>query len=166
MEIERKFTIKKLPDDLDRYEKKKITQAYLCRQPVVRIRKSDDSYYMTYKGSGLIVREEYNLPLTAEAFEHLLAKADGNVISKTRYIIPVRHPSFRGSYKLPDGESLCVELDVFDEPLSPLTIAEVEFPDEECSAAYIPEDWFDEDVSEDPRYHNVNMVYRDDRDVS
>ena len=159
MEIERKFTIKKLPDDLAQYEKKKIIQAYLCREPVVRIRKSDDSYYMTYKGSGMISREEYNLALTADAFEHLLKKADGNVISKTRYIIPIEKPAFRGSYELSEGEKLCVELDVFDEPLAPLTIAEVEFPDAECSDAYIPEDWFDEDVSEDPRYHNVNMAY-------
>ncbi len=153
MEIERKFTIKKLPEDLDRYEKKKIVQAYLCREPVVRIRKSDDSYYMTYKGSGLISREEYNLALTAEAFEHLLAKADGNVISKTRYLIPAS-----------DGHT--IELDVFDEPLAPLVIAEVEFEDIETAKAYIPEDWFDEDVSEDLRYHNVNMVYRNNPDAN
>lgn len=33
-------------------------------------------------------REEYNLPLTAEAYEHLKPKADGILITKDRYVIP------------------------------------------------------------------------------
>ena len=37
----------------------------------------------------MMVREEYNLPLTKEAYEHLIVKADGTVISKTRYRIPI-----------------------------------------------------------------------------
>ena len=160
METERKYTIKELPANLGELNRKKIIQAYLCREPVVRIRRSDDEYYMTYKGKGFVQREEYNLPLTKEAFEHLLEKADGNVISKTRYLIPLEEALFKDGYRLPDGVELCIELDVFDEPLAPLVIAEVEFPDMECADAYIPEDWFDEDVSEDPAYHNVNMVYQ------
>ncbi|MBO4900129.1 MAG: CYTH domain-containing protein [Lachnospiraceae bacterium] len=160
MEIERKYTIKELPADLDGLKKKKIVQAYLCREPVVRIRRSDDKYYMTYKGQGLVEREEYNLPLTKEAFEHLLPKADGNVISKTRYLIPLENPRFKEGYVPSADLKLCIELDVFDDPLSPLVIAEVEFPDRESADAYIPEDWFIEDVSEDPKYHNVNMIYQ------
>ena len=160
MEIERKFTIKELPKDLGSYESKKMIQAYLSREPVVRVRRSNDKYYMTYKGSGLIAREEYNLPLTKESFEHLLSKADGNVISKTRYLIPLKEPKFRDGYEY-DGVMLTIELDVFDAPMAPLVMAEVEFPDLESAEAYIPEDWFLEDVSEDPRYHNVNMAYGD-----
>lgn len=159
MEIERKYTIKKMPDDPGAYTNHRIIQAYLNREPVIRVRRSDNEYYMTYKGKGLVSREEYNLALTEEAFENLLTKADGNVISKTRYVIPIDEPRFRDGYKLPDGVSLCVELDVFDEPFAPLVIAEVEFPDEAAADAYIPEDWFDADVSEDPGYHNVNMAY-------
>lgn len=70
MEIERKFLIKELPINLDKYENKEIEQAYLCKEPVVRIRREDETYYMTYKGKGLMVREEYNLPLTKEAYNH------------------------------------------------------------------------------------------------
>ena len=33
MEIERKYLIHKLPDDLDSYPRKKIQQAYLCTSP-------------------------------------------------------------------------------------------------------------------------------------
>ncbi|MBQ8947707.1 MAG: CYTH domain-containing protein [Lachnospiraceae bacterium] len=163
MEIERKYTVKSIPGDLARFESKKIVQAYLCREPVVRVRRSNDRYYMTYKGSGMVAREEYNLPLSRESFEHLLTKADGKVISKTRYLIPLDAPKFKNGYTLPDGCSLTVELDIFDDPSAPLIMAEVEFPDMEAADSYIPEDWFDEDVSEDPRYHNVNMAYDDSR---
>ena len=90
MEIERKFLVKKedLPKNLEQYPKKVIEQGYLCTDPVVRIRQSNDSYYLTYKSRGLLAREEYNLPLTREAYEHLKPKADGIVISKIRYVIP------------------------------------------------------------------------------
>ena len=89
MEIERKFVPVKLPDNLESYPHTRIEQGYLCTAPVVRVRRDGDSYYMTYKGAGMMIREEYNLPLTKEAYEHLIVKADGTVISKTRYRIPI-----------------------------------------------------------------------------
>ena len=95
MEIERKFTIKQLPDNLDQYSCRHIEQAYLNTNPVIRIRKEDDEYYLTYKGSGMMAREEYNLPRTMEAYYHLLLKADGRIISKRRYLIPLNNPKFR-----------------------------------------------------------------------
>lgn len=51
MEIERKFLIKKeqLPKDLANCSFHKIEQGYLCTDPVVRIRRQDDEYYLTYK---------------------------------------------------------------------------------------------------------------------
>ena len=82
MEIERKFTIKRLPENLEQYEKKRIEQGYLCTNPVVRVRRSNENYYMTYKGGGMMSREEYNLPLTKEGYEHLVAKHDGRLIQK------------------------------------------------------------------------------------
>jgi len=159
IEIERKFTIKQLPDNLDGYDKHVISQAYLCENPTVRIRRQDDDYYMTYKKKGLMAHEEYNLDLTKEGYEHLLPKADGNIISKTRYLIPIDNPQFSPDYSVPEDLSLVIELDVFDEPFAPLIMAEVEFPDEECANAYIPEDWFEADVTDDRRYYNSNMVY-------
>ena len=61
----------------------------LCTDPVVRVRREDDSYYLTYKGKGLLAREEYNLPLTKESYEHLLKKADGLVLTKVRWLLPL-----------------------------------------------------------------------------
>ena len=54
MEIERKFTVRTLPVNLDSYPCRIIEQAYLNTDPVVRIRREDDSYYLTYKGKGLL----------------------------------------------------------------------------------------------------------------
>ena len=36
-----------------------------------------------------MVREEYNLPLTRDSYEHLRKKIDGILISKRRYLIPL-----------------------------------------------------------------------------
>lgn len=144
MEIERKFLIKKLPDNLTSYKARKIEQAYLCTDPVVRVRRDNDDYYLTYKSKGMIIREEYNLPLTKEAYGHLLAKADGNIITKTRY-------------EIPEKENLTIELDVFEGKFDGLLLAEVEFASEEEALCYIPPEWFGEDVSNSTKYHNSTL---------
>ena len=143
MEIERKFTVKALPENLDSYPFHLIEQAYLNTDPVLRIRRQDDKYYLTYKGKGLMAREEYNLPLNQSSYEHLLPKADGICISKKRYLIP--------------WDPYTIELDVFEKSLAPLIIAEVEFPSIEEANAFTPPDWFDQDVTKDPAYHNSNL---------
>ncbi len=144
MEIEKKFLIKKLPDNLTSYKARKIEQAYLCTDPVVRVRRDNDDYYLTYKSRGMIVREEYNLPLTKEAYGHLLAKADGNIITKTRY-------------EIPEKDNLTIELDVFEGKFDGLLLAEVEFASEEEALGYIPPEWFGEDVSNSTKYHNSTL---------
>ena len=157
MEIEKKYTLKSLPENLDSYPCKIIEQAYLNTSPVVRVRKSDDNYYLTYKGKGLMAREEYNLPLDEISYKHLLEKADGNIISKKRYLIPLDNPRFTDDYTPPTTPELTIELDVFAAPFSSLIMAEVEFPSTEMANAFIPPEWFDKDVTMDGRYHNSNM---------
>jgi len=143
MEIERKFLIKELPD-LTKFENKHITQGYLNTNPVVRVREDGEEYYLTYKGKGLLAREEANLPLTKEAFEHLIEKSDGKIIRKTRYLIPLT--------------PYTIELDVFEGDHAPLIMAEVEFPSVEEANAFVAPDWFGEDVTQNPKYHNSNMI--------
>lgn len=140
MEIERKFLIKQLPENLDKYPCRRLEQGYLCIAPVVRIRKDNETYELTYKGKGAMIREEYNLPLTADAYAHLKAKIDGRLIAKKRYMIPY--------------QSYTIELDVFENDLAPLTLAEVEFSTEEQAKNFIPPDWFAEDVTFSKLYHN------------
>ena len=146
MEIERKFLIKKdrFPDNLAQYPCHEIEQGYLCTEPVVRIRRQDEDYYLTYKSKGLMAREEYNLPLTRNAYLHLRPKADGLVISKTRYLIPEKN-------------GLTIELDVFHQEYEGLLLAEVEFSSQEEVESYCPPDWFGEDVTFSSRYHNSTL---------
>ena len=143
MEIERKYLIPTLPADLDTYPCKLIEQGYLCTGPVVRIRRQDDRYILTYKGGGKMIREEYNLPLTEEAYNHLRPKTDGNIIRKRRYLIP------QGPYT--------IELDVFEEPFCDMVMAEVEFPTPEEAYAFLPPAWFGPEVTQDSRFHNSHM---------
>lgn len=143
MEIERKFLADISGLNLDEFPKAELEQGYLCVEPVIRVRKSDDNYYLTYKGKGLLAREEYNLPLTREAYEQLIKKCDGVIIKKRRHMIPY------GKYT--------IELDVFESPLSPLIMAEVEFESVEEANSFTGPEWFLKEVTEDRRYHNSNM---------
>lgn len=140
MEIERKFLVKEMPEQLEQYERLSLEQAYLCTSPVVRVRRQNDDYYLTYKGRGKMIREEYNLPLNRDAYEHLLKKADGNKITKKRVKIPLA--------------PYVVELDLFEGILAGLVIAEVEFPTREEALAFLPPSWLGEDVTADHRFHN------------
>lgn len=144
MEIERKFLITKLPDDLNNYKCRIIEQGYLSTNPVVRVRKDNDDYYLTYKGSGMMVREEYNLPLTKEAYDHLIQKADGNIITKRRYEIPTMN-------------NLIIELDIFEGTFNGVILAEVEFESEAQANTYTPPEWFGKDVTTCKEYHNSHM---------
>lgn len=154
MEIERKFLIDSLPQNLQEYPVWLLEQAYLCRKPVVRVRREergeDKQYILTYKSQGLMVREEYNLPLDEEAYLHLRAKADGRVITKKRYRIPIEH-------------ELTIELDIFEGGLAGLVLAEVEFPDEETAKSWQPPQWFGREVTYEKTYHNSNLSLPDSK---
>ena len=158
MEIERKFTLKSLPENLEQYPCHHIEQGYLNINPVVRIRKQDETYILTYKGKGMMAREEYNLALTKEAYYHLREKIDGNLISKKRYLIPLKNPQFEKGFPAPPEDyTLTIELDVFDPPFAPLVMAEVEFGSTDSAEGFIPPDWFDKDVTYEKEYHNSTL---------
>lgn len=143
MEIERKYLIKELPTNLKQFPVRLIEQGYLSTEPVVRVRRDNDLYELTYKSKGLMVREEYNMPLDAQSYTHLLNKADGHIITKRRYMIPYNEYT--------------IELDVFEGVHAPLILAEVEFNNEESCNSFIPPDWFGADVTFEKTYHNSNL---------
>lgn len=89
-----------------------------------------------------MAREEYNLPLNAESYQHLREKADGNIITKTRYLIPIN-----------DG-NLTAELDIFENKFSGMLLVEVEFDSVEQADAFQKPDWFGDEVTHDKMYHN------------
>lgn len=146
MEIERKFLIdkKKLPKELESYPHNKLEQAYIITEPVLRIRQKDAEYILTYKGPGFLKREEEEFPLTKEAYEKLLTKTEGNIITKTRY-------------KIPEKDNLVIELDIFHGLFEGLYLAEVEFPDEETANSYTPPEWFKKEVTTESAFHNSTL---------
>lgn len=179
-EIERKWRVRRLPEDYHRYPSKLLEQAYLCQNPTLRIRKessifggeeegsisgekegssisdkneqvglseerTQEEYIFCYKGRGRLSREEYNLPLTGEAYETLIRKTEGRVIRKFRYTIP------HGAYT--------VELDIFQGELEGLCYAEVEFSSEEEALSFQPLDWFSEELTGERGHSNAELSF-------
>ena len=93
-----------------------------------------------------LAREEYNLPLNETAYQHLLQKADGNILTKKRYLIPVE-----------GREDLTIEFDVFEGKFQGLMLAEVEFASEEDAMAFVPPSWFTRDVTFTREYQNSRL---------
>lgn len=146
MEIERKYLVRELPEDLDSYPHTDIEQGYLCTSPTLRIRRMGDAFILTVKerrhtATTAIVNREEEFSLTRDSYERLRAKCDGHIVSKTRYRIP-----------LPGG--FTAELDIFHDSHQGLRLVEVEFPSVEAADTFVPPSWFGEDVSSDPRYRN------------
>lgn len=158
MEIERKYLVRSLPDNLDLYEHYEIEQAYLCTSPTLRIRKMGDAYILTVKekirtNSSAIHNREEEFVLREEAYLHLLSKCDSGKVSKTRYRISLRKQQGDGAY-----EGLVAELDIFHGRHDGLLLVEVEFPNTQVANSFIPPDWFGEDVSEDHHYRNSYLA--------
>ena len=105
-------------------------------------------YILTYKSHDNIEANEFNdicmsneveLPLTKDSYEHMKSKADGMVISKKRYNIPLAIYS-------PEYGKLKAELDVFYGEFEGLVFVEVEFESVLQAQEFIPPDWFGKDV--------------------
>lgn len=149
MEIEKKYLINHIPEDIDAYPHYEITQGYVNTQPVIRIRSKqypdgEPAYVLTVKGNGMLSRQEFELDITKDEFDTLAKKVDGNIISKTRYNIP-----------LSDG--LKLELDIFSGLFDGLVMGEIEFPDEAAAQKYNPPAYIGREVTFDKRFHNSNM---------
>lgn len=142
-EIERKFLVLQLPEDLVRHPHAMLEQGYLALETggvQVRLRKTGTNLSLTYKRNRDAAREEREVTLTPEQFEVLWPATAERRLSKTRYDIPL-------------GE-LVVEVDVYGGRHEGLVVAEVEFSDEKEAADFAPPPWLGDDVTHDPRYSN------------
>ncbi|KAA3659148.1 MAG: CYTH domain-containing protein [Calditrichaeota bacterium] len=147
IEIERKFKVKELPGDLEKFKNQKIEQGYLVvgqDGDEVRLRRKGEKLLMTVKGAGSLERKETEIQLTADQFAALWPLTEGRRVVKRRYEIPV-------------GSTL-IELDIYDGPLNPLVTTEVEFTSREASAAFTPPAWIGEEITSDKRYKNRNLA--------
>jgi CYTH domain-containing protein len=146
MEIERKYLVTNPPENYKSYPYHFIEQGYLSTDPVVRVRKEDETYILTYKSKGLLAREEYNLPLNEDSYKHLISKTDGSILTKKRYLIPMEHSAH-----------LTIELDVFEGQYEGLMLAEVEFENLEEAHSFTPPSWFGKDVTLTGEYQNSRL---------
>lgn len=151
MEIERKYLVKEIPENIGQYHSSEIEQGYLSMEPVLRIRKIDDQYILTYKSKtgvetrgDVCVNHETELALTKESYEHLREKIDGILIEKTRYRI-----GYNGH---------TIELDLFHGRYEGMVLAEIEFETVAESEKFVKPDWFGKNVSGDHRYTNAFLA--------
>ncbi|GKX28126.1 CYTH domain-containing protein [Vallitalea longa] len=144
MEIEKKYLITLPMNEITKYPHINIEQGYISTNPVIRIRKTDETCYLTYKSSGLMIREEFEEKISNQQYDHLKTKIDFNPITKQRYLIPL-------------DNSLTVELDVFSGKLKGLIVAEVEFPSKEVANNFKPPSWFIQEVTCNPQFQNSNL---------
>ena len=142
-EIERKFLVRKLPDNVATYPHTEISQGYLAIADggvQVRLREKENHHSLTYKRGVGNVREEREVALTPDQFSALWPATEGKRLSKTRYEIPC-------------GDRV-VEIDIYGGRHEGLVVAEVEFDDEDSATNFQPPEWLGDDVTGDPRYSN------------
>ncbi len=146
IEIERKFLVKNERWRDCAISSSVLKQGYLANQnnASVRVRIARGKAYLNIKSKTLgIKRSEYEYQIPVEDADEMLQQlAEQPLISKTRY--HVQH-----------GDHVW-ELDVFDGENSGLVVAEIELKSEH-ETFELP-DWAGEEVSDDPRYYNVNLV--------
>lgn len=142
-EIERKFLVRHLPADLARFPHAQIEQGYLAIAPEgvqVRLRKTGETFSLTFKRGRGSAREEREAELTAAQFAILWPGTEGKRLAKTRYDVPL-------------GDRV-VEIDIYTGRHEGLIVAEVEFDDERSALAFQPPEWLGDDVTHDSRYSN------------
>ena len=130
MEIERRWLVAGWPG-LPPAAVIEMDQGYFAVRPAVRIRREaerggDTRFVLCFKGRGGLVREELELPVTAEQYARLKALLTGPMIETEQR-----------RYPLPGGLTLEVNCVDSDRDTG-FFYAEVEFPDEAAALAWAP----------------------------
>lgn len=102
-EIERKFLVDRLPEEIARVAEEEVAQGYLATgHDEVRIRRRGDSHFLTVKQGQGLTRVEVEVPLDPASFAELWPLTEGRRVEKTRRVTSV------------DGRKL--EVDVYRGP--------------------------------------------------
>jgi CYTH domain-containing protein len=148
IEIERKFLVTRLPDDLDGHPARPIRQGYLAIEGggnEVRVRQIGDATVLTVKRGGGRTRIEEEIPIEPAAFERLWPLTEGRRVEKVRHLLPA-------------GDAIVLELDVYEGDLEGLLVAEVEFASEADADAWVAPPWLGAEVTQDERYKNHRLA--------
>jgi len=146
-EIERKFLLKQLPDQLKRSRHYIIEQGYLATESAgrqVRLRKKGKTVSLTFKVGRGAHREEREIRLSPKQFAALWPGTAGRRLRKVRYEIP--------------WKNLLIEIDVYRGRHAGLVVAEVEFPDRVTYRRFKPPSWFGREVTGEKRYSNARLA--------
>jgi CYTH domain-containing protein len=147
VEIERKFVLLKRPPRELLGEGTPIWQGYVRACAGLRLRRLGERYFVTLKGEGTLVREEWETEVPAWVFERLWPATEGARLEKTRYRVPY--------------EGRVLEVDEYHGPLAGFWSLECEFPTEEAAGGFAPPAWAAVlEVTEDPAYLNSNLAMR------
>ena len=120
-------------------------QGYLSTvtERTVRVRVVGEHGYLTVKGITVgATRAEFEYDIPVDEAEALLRLCEQPIIEKTRHTV-----EYRG---------LHWEIDEFEGANQGLIVAEVELAD--ADASFARPDWVGDEVTDDPRYFNSNLV--------
>lgn len=146
-EIERKFLVQWLPDNIKRSRHFIIEQGYLATESSgrqVRLRKRGKATSLTFKVGRGSHREEREVKVSPKQFATLWPGTVGRRLRKVRYEIP--------------WEGLLIEVDIYRGRHEGLVVAEVEFPDTVSCRRFEPPWWFGREVTGEKRYSNVRLA--------
>ena len=146
-EIERKFLVQWLPDNLKRARHFVIEQGYLATESAgrqVRLRKSGKATSLTFKVGRGSHREEREIKVSPKQFATLWPGTAGRRLRKVRYEIP--------------WKGVLIEVDIYRGRHTGLVVAEVEFPDTASCRRFEPPWWFGREVTGEKRYSNVRLA--------
>jgi adenylate cyclase len=146
-EIERKFLVKRLPDNLKQSRSFLIEQGYLATEIAgrqVRLRKQGHMESLTFKVRRNNHREEREIKLSPKQFAALWPGTAGRRLRKMRYEIP--------------WKGLLIELDIYRGRHAGLVVAEVEFPNRASCRRFKAPPWFGREVTGEKDYSNVRLA--------
>lgn len=150
IEIERKFLINELPENLQQYKSNYIIQTYLYinNDIEIRLRKTNNYYCQTIKEWNWLNRKEIEIIINEQQYKELLQFWNNKklyIIEKERFYIPLE------SWDI-------AELDIYKWNNEWKIVIEVEFRSEQKANDFIPPYWFWLDITEDKRFKNKNIA--------
>ena len=149
-EIERKYAVNYIPEDLKITDILDIEQAFIYKdaKTVIRVRKIQNQrlnrieYIYTVKTKGDMeydkcsnIAQVYEIEshIKEEEYNTLIKNKISNIIRKTRTVIPIEN-------------NLSIEMDVYKDYLEGLITAEVEFPNEDIANTFEKPEWLGEEI--------------------
>ncbi len=149
-EIERKYAVNYIPEDLKITDILDIEQAFIYKdaKTVIRVRKIQNQklnrieYIYTVKTKGDMeydkcsnIAQVYEIEshIKEEEYNTLIKNKISNIIRKARIVIPIEN-------------NLNVEMDIYKDYLKDLITAEIEFPDEHLANTFEKPKWLGKEI--------------------